>query len=165
MAAYDGILNGAQPSYFLYLTVPPNTIDINIHPTKQVKFDDEHALYAILRASIKHSLGQFNVAPILDFDRDSNLDTPYHYKDLEVLHPTIQVDGNFNPFRMIKSTNTIQGIRSRNQQQMGKLVCWIKTRFRIVERMLIFRSKARGDWFFLFNDGSRANGSQCLPNS
>jgi DNA mismatch repair protein MutL len=41
--------SGAQPSYFLYLTVPPNTIDINIHPTKtEIKFDDEHAMYAIL---------------------------------------------------------------------------------------------------------------------
>jgi len=100
MAAYDGILKvGAQPSYFLYLSVPPNTIDINIHPTKtEIKFDNEHALYAILRASIKHSLGQFNVGPVLDFDRDSNLDTPYHYKDLEGATPTIQVDGNFNPF-------------------------------------------------------------------
>jgi DNA mismatch repair protein MutL len=100
MAAYDGILkDGAQPSYFLYLTVPPNTIDINIHPTKtEIKFDDEQAMYAILRASIKHSLGQFNVAPVLDFDRDANLDTPYHYKDLEGETPTIQVDGNFNPF-------------------------------------------------------------------
>ncbi len=100
MAAYEGILkDGSQPSYFLYLSVPPNTIDINIHPTKtEIKFDDEQALYAILRAAIKHSLGQFNVAPVLDFDRDSNLDTPYHYKDLEGAVPTIQVDGNFNPF-------------------------------------------------------------------
>ncbi|AYN05096.1 DNA mismatch repair endonuclease MutL [Flavobacterium sp. 140616W15] len=100
MAAYDGILkDGAQPSYFLYLSVPPNTIDINIHPTKtEIKFDDEQALYAILRASIKHSLGQFNVAPVLDFDRDANLDTPYHYKDLEGETPTIQVDGTYNPF-------------------------------------------------------------------
>lgn len=100
MAAYDGLLkDGSQPSYFLYLQVPPNTIDINIHPTKtEIKFDDEQALYAILRASIKHSLGQFNVAPVLDFDRDSNLDTPYHYKDLEGETPTIQVDGTFNPF-------------------------------------------------------------------
>jgi DNA mismatch repair protein MutL len=100
MAAYDGLLkDGAQPSYFLYLQVPPNTIDINIHPTKtEIKFDDESALYAILRASIKHSLGQFNVAPILDFERDANLDTPYHYKDLEGETPTIQVDRTFNPF-------------------------------------------------------------------
>jgi len=100
MAAYEGLLkDGNQPSYYLYLNVPPNTIDINIHPTKtEIKFDDEHAIYAILRSSIKHSLGQFNVAPVLDFDRDSNLDTPYNYKNQGGASPTIQIDGNFNPF-------------------------------------------------------------------
>lgn len=100
MAAYEGLLkDGCQPSYFIYLDVPPNTIDINIHPTKtEIKFDDEHALYAILRSAIKHSLGQFNVAPVLDFDRDSNLDTPYEYEGKEASMPLIQVDANFNPF-------------------------------------------------------------------
>ena len=111
MAAYDGILkDGAQPSYFLYLTVPPHSIDINIHPTKtEIKFDDEQALYAILRAAIKHSLGQFNVAPVLDFDRDANLDTPYHYKDLEGAMPTVQVDANFNPFSEVQPTKSYSG--------------------------------------------------------
>jgi DNA mismatch repair protein MutL len=100
MNAYEGLLReGSQPSYFLNLKVPTNTIDINIHPTKtEIKFDDEQALYAILRSSVKHSLGQFNVAPILDFDRDSNLDTPYHFKNTTAPFPTIQVDGNYNPF-------------------------------------------------------------------
>jgi len=100
MSAYDGLLReGNQPSYSLYMTVPPHTIDINIHPTKtEVKFDDEQALYAILRAAVKHSLGQFNVAPVLDFDRDATLDTPYDYKDKEIGSPLIQVDANFNPF-------------------------------------------------------------------
>ncbi|WP_306353066.1 DNA mismatch repair endonuclease MutL [Flavobacterium sp. '19STA2R22 D10 B1'] len=100
MSAYEGILkDGSQPSYFIYLEVPPNTIDINIHPTKtEIKFDDEHALYAILRSSVKHSLGQFNVAPVLDFDRDSNLDTPYNYQNKEASTPLIQVDSTYNPF-------------------------------------------------------------------
>ncbi|MFN3968703.1 DNA mismatch repair endonuclease MutL [Flavobacterium sp.] len=100
MAAYDGLLkDGAQPSYFLYLDVPPHTIDINIHPTKtEIKFDDEHALYAILRSAIKHSLGQFNVAPVLDFDRDPNLDTPYQYQNKDAEYPSIQVDRSYNPF-------------------------------------------------------------------
>lgn len=100
MSAYEGLLpNGAQPTYFIYLKVPPNTIDINIHPTKtEIKFDDEHALYAILRSSIKHSLGQFNVSPVLDFDRDPNLDTPYQYQNKTAEYPTIQVDSTYNPF-------------------------------------------------------------------
>jgi len=100
MAAYEGLLkDGSQPSYFLYLDVPPHTIDINIHPTKtEIKFDDDQAMYAILRSSIKHSLGQFNVAPILDFERDASLDIPYEYKEKESETPLIQVDSNFNPF-------------------------------------------------------------------
>ncbi len=108
MAAYEGLLkDGAQPSYFLYLDVPPHTIDINIHPTKtEIKFDDEHALYAILRSSIKHSLGQFNVAPILDFDRDPNLDTPYQYQNKDAAYPTIQVDRSYNPFSEEKPRQT-----------------------------------------------------------
>lgn len=100
MSAYEGLLkDNNQPSYFLYLEVPPHTIDINIHPTKtEVKFDDEQALYAILRSTVKHSLGMFNVAPVLDFERDATLDVPYDYKDKVLDTPIIQVDSNFNPF-------------------------------------------------------------------
>ncbi len=100
MSAYEGLLPiGSQPSYFIYLEVPPNTIDINIHPTKtEIKFDDETALYAILRSAIKHSLGQFNVAPVLDFDRDFNLDTPYSFNNLKATAPSIQINDDFNPF-------------------------------------------------------------------
>ncbi|TYA53846.1 DNA mismatch repair endonuclease MutL [Formosa maritima] len=101
-SAFDGLLkDSTHASYFLNLKVNPKTIDINIHPTKtEIKFDDEHTLYAILRASVKHSLGQFNIAPVLDFERDSNLDTPYSYKDVNNPNtPKIEVDRSFNPFQ------------------------------------------------------------------
>lgn len=98
-SAFEGLLkDGAQPSYYLNLTVNPQTIDINIHPTKtEIKFDDEHTLYAILRSAVKHSLGQFNIAPVLDFDRDANLDTPYSYQQKGM--PSVEVDRSFNPFK------------------------------------------------------------------
>jgi DNA mismatch repair protein MutL len=100
MSAYEGLLkDGCQPGYFIYLIVPPHSIDINIHPTKtEIKFDDEHALYAYLRSSVKHALGQFNVAPVLDFERDPNLDTPYQYEQKQAVLPTVELDGTFNPF-------------------------------------------------------------------
>ncbi|TXD52530.1 MULTISPECIES: DNA mismatch repair endonuclease MutL [unclassified Polaribacter] len=101
--AFDGLLEqGAHPSYFLYLSVPPNSIDINIHPTKtEIKFDNEKALYAMLRATVKHSLGQYNVAPVLDFNRDANLDTSYHSTKnaVKTSSPRIIVDHDFNPFK------------------------------------------------------------------
>ncbi|WP_034920541.1 DNA mismatch repair endonuclease MutL [Gillisia sp. CAL575] len=117
-AAFEGLLKDrAYPSYFLYLQVDPKSIDINIHPTKtEIKFDDEHALYAILRSAIKHSLGQFNVAPILDFERDPNLDTPYNYENKRASTPQVEVDRNFNPFKneALTSSNFKSGYKKES---------------------------------------------------
>ena len=99
-AAFEGLIKDNQhPSFFIFLEVDPDSIDINIHPTKtEIKFDDEQSLYAILRSTIKHSLGQFNIAPILDFERDNNLDVPYNFKQQSASSPTIEVNSSFNPF-------------------------------------------------------------------
>lgn len=101
MNAFEGLLKeGMQPGYFIYLELNPATIDVNIHPTKtEIKFEDEHTIYALLRSAVKHSLGQFNITPVLDFERDNNLETPYAYKDKTPVFPQIEVDKDFNPFK------------------------------------------------------------------
>lgn len=89
-------------SYFLLLDVDPKTIDINIHPTKtEVKFEDEKAIYAFLRSTVKKSLGQFNIAPTLDFNQEAHLyNMPLHKPaDGFIKQPTIKVDPNYNPFK------------------------------------------------------------------
>ena len=104
-AAFEGLIEiNYNPSYFLNLDVDPKTIDINIHPTKtEIKFEDEHSIYAILRSSIKHSLGQYNISPLLDFERNKNLDIPYDFdnnsrsKSLD-----IEINSNYNPFEKNK---------------------------------------------------------------
>jgi DNA mismatch repair protein MutL len=100
VSAFEGLIKSENyPGYFIYLQVDPASIDINIHPTKtEVKFDDEQTLYAILRSTIKHSLGQFNVIPALDFEIDQNLETPYAYKNRAIEMPGVSVDSAFNPF-------------------------------------------------------------------
>ena len=105
LGAFEGLLRqGSHPGYFLKLAVDPATIDINIHPTKtEVKFDDEHTLYAMLRSAVKHSLGQFNVAPVLDFEQDQNLDTPYGHQNRSPSVPRVSVDTAFNPFAETRS--------------------------------------------------------------
>lgn len=100
-SAFEGLLKDkSNPSYFLYLTVPTDSVDINIHPTKtEVKFDDEHSLYAILRASVKHALGQFSVNSI-DFQQEKQYEVPYDVaKNGYTQAPKIEVDPDFNPFQ------------------------------------------------------------------
>lgn len=101
VAAFEGLLKSdTQPGYFLFLYIDPKSIDINIHPTKtEIKFDDEHAIYTLLRATIKHSLGQFSISPAMDFSLDSEMTTPYDYDKKKPTPPTIEVDRDFNPFK------------------------------------------------------------------
>ena len=101
-SAFEGLLKeGEQPEYFLYLELDPKHIDINIHPTKtEIKFDNDQAIYTLLRSAIKHSLGQFHIFPTIDFSLDESNEVPYSYKDREAKTPTYQVDRNFNPFQM-----------------------------------------------------------------
>lgn len=107
-AAFEGLLRDQyKPGYFIYIQIDPKTIDINIHPTKtEIKFEDEQNLYAIIKSMVKHSLGMFQAAPVLDFDRDPSLDTPYALQQKPPTEaPAIEVDSSFNPFQ-ISGKNT-----------------------------------------------------------
>lgn len=107
--AFEGILkDGMQPSYFLFIDVPPHTIDINIHPTKtEIKFDNEQVLYSVLRSCVRHSLGMFQVKPVLDFEKDSSLELNYNQaKSIETEFPTVAIDTFYNPFEIQKETES-----------------------------------------------------------
>lgn len=95
---------GDYPSYFLYMQIDPSRIDVNIHPTKtEIKFDDEKAIYAIIRSAVKHALGQFNITPSLDFNQNVE-DIPIPDVNRPVVPPVVQVDPSFNPFADSSST-------------------------------------------------------------
>ena len=99
-SAYEGLIfENHHPSYFLIFNVPNDSIDVNIHPNKtEIKFDNDQSIYAILRSSIKHSLGQFNISPSIDFENNVNLNTPYRYKDKGGNPPSVDFNKSFNPF-------------------------------------------------------------------
>ena len=101
LTAYEGLIKEkAYPSYFIYFEIDPAHIDVNIHPTKtEIKFDDEQTVYAILKVAVKHSLGQFNLSPSMDFDSRPDLEVPYEYRKKQPVNPPINVDPDFNPFK------------------------------------------------------------------
>ena len=98
--AYEGLLPEKNyPGFFIFLTVEPSSIDINIHPNKiEVRFDDEQSLYSIIHSTVKHSLGIFQVTPAIDFETKSSFEIPYSKRFDQPSEPKIKVDQNFNPF-------------------------------------------------------------------
>jgi len=108
--AFEGLLAPAYiPTFFLYLELDPEKIDVNIHPQKtEVKFEDEHLIYALIRSTVKRSLGIYNIAPSLDFDRDPRKDIFAGIKpktNSSSQFTDIKVDRNYNPFQSEKMTD------------------------------------------------------------
>lgn len=97
--AYSGMLtNDYQPSFFIYFTINPEAIDVNIHPTKtEIKFADEQTIFQILMASVREALGKFTLAPQIDFDTQGSIDIPAPQNN-PVSRPHLTVDPNYNPF-------------------------------------------------------------------
>ena len=114
--AFEGLIREKyHPGYFLQIQIDPKTIDINIHPTKtEIKFEEEHNIYAIINSMVKHSLGMFQVSPVLDFNRDSDLDIPYNQEQITPKKiPSLEIDSSFNPFNriQIRNSNAFKNIR------------------------------------------------------
>ncbi len=95
----DLISEGMHPSFFIFLDINPDFIDVNVHPTKtEIKFQDERFIYQILYASTKRALGQYNISPTLDFERETAFDDIEIDKTKEIKPPQIIVNPDFNPF-------------------------------------------------------------------
>lgn len=112
--AYEDLLPSRKfPPYFIYFDVPPHTIDVNVHPTKtEIKFEENQAIYAFLRSAIKQGLGQFNVAPTIDFEPEQSFNVPALKKGESVKIPEIKVDPDYNPFNSIKEASSATSKRS-----------------------------------------------------
>lgn len=98
--AYAGLISADMlPSYFLYFTVDPSIIDVNIHPTKtEIKFQDESAIFQIILASVKEALGKFNVIPTIDFDTADKVDFVLPDTPIMPKVPKVSYNPNYNPF-------------------------------------------------------------------
>ena len=99
LTAYSGMLTADyQPSFFIYFDINPESIDVNIHPTKtEIKFADEQAIFQILMASVREALGKFTLAPTIDFDTRGAIDIPAP-STVHVSRPQVAVDPTYNPF-------------------------------------------------------------------
>ena len=114
--AYEGLIQDKTfPTYFIFFEIVPEKIDVNVHPTKtEIKFEEDKLIYAILLSTIRQSLGKYNIAPTLDFSRETSFDIPYEMKNQPTKEPTIKVDESYNPFNVTTSKKSSNGSSSGN---------------------------------------------------
>jgi DNA mismatch repair protein MutL len=89
----------AFPSYFIYFDTDPQSVDVNIHPTKtEIKFENERDIWQILMASVREALGKFNIVPSIDFNTEGRIDLHIPRQGKDPISPEIPVNPAFNPF-------------------------------------------------------------------
>lgn len=101
MQPYEPLIHsGHVPDYFIFLTLDPSAIDVNIHPAKtEIKFENEHLVWQILASSVRETLGKANAAPGIDFDVRQALQIPvYNPANAAAPPPQLHVDRRYNPF-------------------------------------------------------------------
>ena len=108
-----------QPNYFLNFSVDPESIDVNIHPTKtEIKFENELPMWQILAAAVKESLGRFSAVPQIDFDTIDAPEIPAFNDHTVVTAPEDGVDPTYNPFKP-QSKSSAGGGSSYHPQSAG----------------------------------------------
>ena len=101
--AYDQLIApGEHVPYFLYLSVDPSAIDVNVHPTKtEIKFDDEQAIWQVLSAAVKEAIGRFVQVPTIDFDTTDHPDIPLAGGHTPAMQPKPSMV-EYNPFEVAR---------------------------------------------------------------
>ena len=102
MQAYDQLIPaGEMPDYFIYFTLDPATIDVNIHPTKtEIKFENEQPVWQILCAAVREAIAKSSSIPTIDFDVDGSIDIPvFNAPSSTFKAPSVQVNSDYNPFK------------------------------------------------------------------
>ena len=126
-SAFENLIaDRAFPAYFIYLKVPTQSIDVNVHPTKtEIKFEEDRAIYQILKSTIKQALGKFHIAPSLDFSLNPEFEIPSFSQRNEAIQPVIDTNPNYNPFQSkvnsSRNTNTITRMSGFGRESDNKM--------------------------------------------
>ncbi len=72
-SAYENLIDrGDFPFFAIFIEMPPNEVDVNVHPSKlEVKFRDERSIYGAIRSATRGSLVKSDLVPELGIAGDS----------------------------------------------------------------------------------------------
>jgi DNA mismatch repair protein MutL len=146
-SSYEGLLrDGYYPGYFLFIDIDQKKLDVNVHPNKtEIKFEDDQVIYSIIKSIVKHSLGIYQITPILDFEKDPSMEVSYSQVKSQPKIPSIEIDSNFNPFEElsdIKLDNNIEISSNIENELFSKDIQFDQKIFQIFNKYIVSSNKS-----------------------
>jgi len=146
-SSYEGLLrDGYYPGYFLFIDIDQKKLDVNVHPNKtEIKFEDDQVIYSIIKSIVKHSLGIYQITPILDFEKDPSMEVSYSQVKSQPKIPSIEIDSNFNPFEElsdIKLDNNIEISSNIENELFSKNIQFDQKIFQIFNKYIVSSNKS-----------------------
>ena len=98
--AYEKLIpEKGYPTFFLYITVDTERVDVNCHAQKtEVKFADNEAIWQILNAAVRETLAKNGAMPMIDFEAEDLVDIPVATAGVRYAEPRATTKDNYNPF-------------------------------------------------------------------
>ena len=102
MKAYEKLIpEKDSPSYFLYLTLDPERVDVNVSPHKtEVHFADSEDVNQIVNAAVRSTLAKSGSVSMMDFENSVPIDIPVLGSPSGAIYePKSSTNNDYNPFR------------------------------------------------------------------
>ena len=146
-SSYEGLLrDGYYPGYFLFIDIDQKKLDVNVHPNKtEIKFEDDQVIYSIIKSIVKHSLGIYQITPILDFEKDPSMEVSYSQIKSQPKIPSIEIDSNFNPFEELsdnKLDNNIEISSNIENELFSENIQFDQKIFQIFNKYIVSSNKS-----------------------
>ena len=152
--AYENIIPlGEQISFFIYFSVDPSAIDVNVSPTKtEIKFDNEQAVWQVLSASVKETIGKFCNVPMIDFDVEGKPDIPVMGVGTANPQQPRPIQATYNPFASNSEASTYNP-QSSSRSARGSYGSGSSRDYNFGDK----NSKNLNNWEALYGDGGTSD--------
>ena len=97
--AYEKLISDrAYPTFFLYIEVDAERVDVNVHAQKtEVKFADNEAIWQIINAAVRETLAKNGAMPLIDFEAEDLVEIPVATTGISYAEPRATTKDNYNP--------------------------------------------------------------------
>jgi len=108
------------PYVFLFLQIPPGSVDVNIHPAKrEVRFGKEFAVQSVISTAIMETLQDNNKAPLVEFSNTSANQSPNASGDVKEIKQVTTPKSPWSTKLTVDEWKKLYGVKTKEEVLSG----------------------------------------------